>query len=447
MEKCLLLPKIKGLRMGRNLIVNLSLIVICMIQHWGFAQADYNNCDKALYLCPLVSQNVTNYDATKTLCPGCEDDFNYCFAPNNSIWLTFETNSIGGNVQVDFTNVTIENAPSQGTEMQAAIVQAIAPCDASTYTQVGTCEAAATGNFTLTATALLPSTTYYIVVNGALNGITLPTNPAQATMDVTISGPGVERIPPGLALYVPNDTICAGESMLFSAYVGDCPDTADYKWFINGNLVAVTQTNDFETSALQNGDVLSVSTSCFEYCIVNISGTSAPFTIISFPVNAGPDFSIKPGEAAILQGSTTAAVFSWTPDNSLSSPVTLHPVAIPEVTTSYFLVGTQDGCTFSDEAIVYVEEELSITNTFTPNGDGYNDTWEIPSLENYPNCFVEIYDRWGQSLYQTTGYGMKKSWDGKSRGKLMEAGVYFYVIDVRDPKFNKPLRGSLTLVR
>ncbi len=432
--------------MGRNWIVNLSLIVFCITHNWSFSQADYNDCDKALYLCPLISQNVTNYDATKTLCPGCEDDFNFCLGPQNSIWMMFETNALGGDVQVDFTNVTIQNTPNQGTTLNASMILAIAPCDASTYTQIGNCAVNASGNFNLSATALLPNTTYYIFVSGAPS-LTIPVAPAQATMDVTISGPGVERIPPGVALYVPNDTICAGESMLFSAFVGDCPDTASYQWFINGDLVAVTDYHDFETSALQNGDVLSVSTSCFEYCIVDISNASAPFTIIGFPVNAGPDFVIKPGEAAILQGSTGATDFHWTPDNSLSSPVILHPVAIPEVTTSYFLVATQDGCTFSDEAIVYVEEELNITNTFTPNGDGYNDTWEIPSLENYPNCFVEIYDRWGQSLYQTTGYGMKKSWDGKSKGKLMEPGVYFYVIDVRDPKFNEPLRGSLTLVR
>lgn len=431
--------------MTRNLSVNLSLMVFCILQQWGFSQAVYNDCDKALYLCPGVTQNITNYDATKTLCPGCEDDFTYCFSPLNSIWMRFETNASGGDVAVDFTNVTIENAPGQGTLMQAVMVQAIAPCDASTYTQIGSCENAATGNFSLSATGLLPSTTYYLIVNGAQNGTS--TAPAQATMDVTIYGTGVDRIPPGVALAVPNDTVCAGESMLFAAYVGDCPDTANYQWFINGDLVAVTVQNTFETSALQQGDILSVSTSCFEQCIVDISATSTPFTVISFPVNAGPNFSIKPGEAAILQGSTTATVYHWTPDNTLSDPLSLHPVAIPTVTTSYFLEATQDGCTFSDEATVFVEEDLNITNTFTPNGDGYNDTWEIPALENYPNCFVEIYDRWGQSLYQTTGYGMKKSWDGKNKGKLMEAGVYFYVIDVRDPKFTEPLKGSLTLVR
>jgi len=430
--------------MIRFLIVNLSLMWICSISTSVFAQADYNNCSQALYLCPLVPQNVTNYSATKTVCTGCEDDFNYCFAPANTIWMTFETNSLGGSVQVNFNNVTIENVTGQGTEMQATIIQAIAPCDASTYTQIGNCEFAATGPFVLNATGLAPNATYYIVINGASGpGIA----PAQATMDISISGPGVERIPPGLALFVPSTTICEGQSILCSAFVGDCPDTTDYHWFINNQLVAITQTNDFETSALKQGDRLSVATTCFQYCIVEISDTTIPFTVVSFPVDAGPDFTIQQGGSIALIGSTTAPIYKWSPDYSLSSGTSLGPIAHPTETTIYTFSATENGCTFSDQCTVFVEETLSLTNTFTPNDDGFNDTWEIPSLENYPNCLVEIFDRWGQSVYQTSGYNPKKAWDGKSKGKKLEAGVYFYVIDLRDPAFNAPFRGTITLIR
>jgi gliding motility-associated-like protein len=329
--------------------------------------------------------------------------------------------------------------------MQATIVQAIAPCDASTYTQIGSCEFAAAGNFVLSATGLLPNTTYYIVVNGATNAPA--TIPAQATMDISVSGNGVQRIPPGLALFVPSNLICAGEPQLFSAYAGDCPDTTDYYWYINDQLVAVTQSNDFETSALKNGDVLSVTTTCFEYCIIEIADTSAPFAVVTITVDAGPDFTINAGGSVVLQGSTSESSYFWTPSFTLSNPNLLSPIAQPDETTYYYLSATNGACTVTDEAVVYVNDKLSITNTFTPNGDGYNDTWEIPSLEQYSNCFIEIYDRWGQSIFQTTGYNAKKAWDGKHKGKLLEAGVYFYVIEVRDPDFTEPIRGSLTMIR
>lgn len=432
--------------MFRNFVVNLSLMVFCILPDRSFAQEDYNQCSQALYLCPLVSQTINNIDANKSFCGGCEDDFTFCFTSANTIWLRFETNATGGNAQLTFSNIIFETDPNQGTELQATILEAIFPCDATTYTALGNCEATANNNFTLTANGLLPNTTYYVVINGATNG-TSPNLPAEATMNVVLYGNGVERVPPGVALLVPNDTLCAGESMFFSAYVGDCPDTTNYFWYINGELVAETIGNDFETSALKHGDILSVATSCFEYCQVQVTDTTLPFTVLSFPVDAGPDFYIKAGDAAILQGSTTATDYYWSPPYTLSSPAILNPAAIPEVTTSYFLIATQDGCTFSDKMTVFVEEVLNITNTFTPNGDGFNDTWEIPSLDNYPNCLVQIFDRWGQSLYQTTGYGAKKAWDGRSNGRVMDAGVYFYVIDPRDPKFNEPVRGSLTLIK
>lgn len=425
--------------------VILSLILFLATFGWGFSQADYNNCDKALYLCPEIAQNVSNHNATKTLCPGCEDDFNYCFAPSNSIWMKFKTNATGGNVVVSFSNVQIQAVAGRGTEIQAAMVQAIFPCDASTYTNVGDCINNANGNFIINAPGLLPLTTYYIVVNGAVNGVA--TLPAQATMDVMISGNGVQRTAPSIDILVSRDSICENEAMYFAAFVDHCPDTSSYRWFINGVPIAVS--NDFfiQTSALKNGDVLSVKTTCFESCIIEVTDVTTPFTVTSVSVNAGPDFTIPEGSSVVLQGSTPAAQFFWTPDFTLSAGDILQPIALPQETTTYALTATIDGCSNTDEMTVFIREDLNITNTFTPNGDGANDTWDIPALENYPNCLVEIYDRWGQLVYQASGYNSKKAWDGRSKGRLLEPSVYFYVIELRDTANTDPIRGSLNLVR
>lgn len=45
---------------------------------------------------------------------------------------------------------------------------------------------------------------------------------------------------------------------------------------------------------------------------------------------------------------------------------------------------------------------LSIPDAFTPNGDGINDTWEIEYIEMYPGSFVNVFNRWGQHIYQGT---------------------------------------------
>lgn len=425
--------------------VNLLLILLMAFQNIVFGQATYNNCDQALLLCPQKTETISNIGATKSLCPFCEDDFTLCFTPENTIWMKFETNATGGDVNVNFTNLIFQVNPNQGNQIQATIFEALAPCDGTTYTMVATCINNASGNFSVSALALNPSTTYYVVVNGAKNGAS--TIAAEATMDVSITGSGVDRLTPFISITILEDTLCLGETYTFYTTVTNCSDSSSYNWFINGNLVAITDSSFFETSAIQNGDVVTVTNTCFSQCPVNVTISTAPLVVITLQVDAGPNSTIKQGQAVKLIGSTTGATYLWTPAFTLSSPAVLHPIAKPDVTTTYYLTATLNGCSLTDNVTVFVDETLNITNTFTPNGDGYNDKWEIPSLDDYPNCLVQIFDRWGQILYQTTGYGSKKAWDGTSNGKLMEPSVYFYVIDVRNDDFPKPIRGSITLVR
>lgn len=82
-------------------------------------------------------------------------------------------------------------------------------------------------------------------------------------------------------------------------------------------------------------------------------------------------------------------------------------------------------------------------NTFTPNGDGINDTWKIPALASYPNCTVRVFNRNGTEIILSRGYS--KVWDGTFGGKLLPAGVYYYVIDPGDGQI--ALSGNVTILR
>jgi gliding motility-associated-like protein len=75
-------------------------------------------------------------------------------------------------------------------------------------------------------------------------------------------------------------------------------------------------------------------------------------------------------------------------------------------------------------------QTLAIPNTFTPNGDGINDTWVIRSLENYPNCTVQVYNRWGEKLYSSVGYPVP--WDGTYKGANLPVGTYYYIINLKN---------------
>ncbi|WP_192938425.1 gliding motility-associated C-terminal domain-containing protein, partial [Flagellimonas hadalis] len=85
------------------------------------------------------------------------------------------------------------------------------------------------------------------------------------------------------------------------------------------------------------------------------------------------------------------------------------------------------------------EPKLVPAQAFTPNGDGNNDAWVIPGIDNYPNNKVSVYNRWGHEVFATRSY--KNDWEGfyKSRNEKLPAGSYLYIIDLGDG--NAPLQG------
>jgi gliding motility-associated-like protein len=115
----------------------------------------------------------------------------------------------------------------------------------------------------------------------------------------------------------------------------------------------------------------------------------------------------------------------YTPEGTLSSTVTFS-----------YTITDPEGLT--DDAVVtieYIFRELIVSQGFSPNGDGNNDTWYIQGIESYPNNIVKIFDRWGLLVYQKSGYeNTNAPWDGRGNtgqmaGKLVERGTYFYVLE------------------
>ncbi|SKB44628.1 BspA family leucine-rich repeat surface protein [Maribacter arcticus] len=74
--------------------------------------------------------------------------------------------------------------------------------------------------------------------------------------------------------------------------------------------------------------------------------------------------------------------------------------------------------------------ELNVSQAFTPNGDGINDTWTIFNIENYPNSIVRVFNSWGKEVYSAKNY--QNTWDGHYKdlgAQLPDAGSYYYQID------------------
>ena len=80
---------------------------------------------------------------------------------------------------------------------------------------------------------------------------------------------------------------------------------------------------------------------------------------------------------------------------------------------------------------------------FTPNGDTYNDFWEIKGLINYPQAQVSIFNRYGKliSVLNT----IKTTWDGMFNKYPLPADDYWYVLKIDETTPEK--RGQFSLKR
>jgi len=72
---------------------------------------------------------------------------------------------------------------------------------------------------------------------------------------------------------------------------------------------------------------------------------------------------------------------------------------------------------------------------FTPNGDGYNDTWNIFSLSDQLETKIYIFDRYGKLLKEIRPQG--RGWDGTYNGALMPSSDYWFTVHYLDLSTNK----------
>ena len=108
------------------------------------------------------------------------------------------------------------------------------------------------------------------------------------------------------------------------------------------------------------------------------------------------------------------------------------------------IVSTPNGCSDTAWGSVNILDDIIIPNVFTPNGDGYNDVFEIIS-RGFINYKLLIYNRWGKIVFETDNPTL--FWDGTQNGEKVADGTYFYTIDLGNQVKKKALHGSITVIR
>jgi gliding motility-associated-like protein len=101
-------------------------------------------------------------------------------------------------------------------------------------------------------------------------------------------------------------------------------------------------------------------------------------------------------------------------------------------------VRDKDNCSVSIKAIFL----MMYPKYFTPNGDGYNDSWNVILASHEPNMKIEVYDRYGKMITTLTGKNL--GWDGSLNGRELPASDYWFTVTREN---GKTFKGHFTLKR
>ncbi|MXV52036.1 T9SS type B sorting domain-containing protein [Pedobacter sp. HMF7647] len=264
--------------------------------------------------------------------------------------------------------------------------------------------------------------------------------------------------PPKVRIEAKYDSQCAGSSVTFNAISENAGSNVSYDWVVNGKSTG-NKTADFSSAVLKDGDI--VSCSCINNdntCVAGFPGNSNDIKL-SFIAPVQPSVTIQADKNGVFP--ETPITFTATVENASSRVKYQWKVngdnvgANSQVFTSSSL-NNKDHVTCEvtplavcgniavSEAIeVKIVVKVEIPNTFTPNGDGINDFWNITGIASFPACTVRIFNRNGMLVFESKGY--QQAWDGTSNGSPLPLSTYYYVIDLASE--NRTMSGSITIIR
>lgn len=224
--------------------------------------------------------------------------------------------------------------------------------------------------------------------------------------------------------------------------VNTTPNTLNSYWLVNGNQEFVNQ-NTVVTWDLWAGyyDVQLIITST-DGCIDSTTFTDIlhvdPIPIANFGWSPNPVLMFNT-QVNFTNLSFNGSTYQWffeegSPSTSTdTNPTVLFPDGL-EGTYDVTLITTSDlGCsdTASIPLIVLPEVLMYAPNTFTPDGDEYNQNWRIHivGIDVYDfECL--IFDRWGEVIWEN--HVPESGWDGTYKGENCPTGTYTWVVRAKD---------------
>lgn len=228
----------------------------------------------------------------------------------------------------------------------------------------------------------------------------------------------------------PDLTACEGDTVQLTVI----PGAANVLWSdgSNGASIVATASGSVGVQLLLNG--------CSASDAVEV--TFVPTIDV---LSLGPDVQHCPGEPLQLDATIAGAAYIWS-TGQVSPTITITEPAT-------YWVEVSGSCISASDTIVVAPGDcglfIYVPNTFTPDGDGFNDMFSAVVTGDLISYSLILFDRWGAAVWETND--PSATWDGVSAGVRAPDGVYVWTIrykaDRPDGIKQERLMGHVTLLR
>ncbi len=219
--------------------------------------------------------------------------------------------------------------------------------------------------------------------------------------------------------------ICQGSPLTLSV-----PNIySNYSW-----LNVVSTTNEATISSSGNYSVVVTDANGCKATKNFIVKTSAPASNINAEIT---EFTGNENNSILITYTDNGGNYAFSIDqiNYQSNPL-FENVQAGEYTIS---VKDLNGCLPTPTKKIYV---LDYPSFFTPNGDGYNDTWVIKNIKTKPNTLISVFDRFGKLVKQFNSNS--EGWNGTFNGQNLPATDYWFTLTLTNGNI---VRGHFALKR
>jgi len=290
-----------------------------------------------------------------------------------------------------------------------------------------------------------PQTNTTYSLTASLSGTSCPSKNAQVTFTVK----------PTPAVAILSDTsVCSSDSLRLNVAVSPANLYYSYQWSGPGAFTSalpdpVVYNITQQIAGVYNVTVTNDTNNCKGTASVSINAYSPPPPVVTSPVIFCEN---SVGAALTAQGENLLWYTSLTDSADSGNATAPIPNTGSIASYQYYVSQMINNCVSPKAGINVTVEKccdglVFIPDAFTPNGDGRNDRFEIVAGYGYTINQFNIYNRWGQLVFQGNN-NMNASWDGTFGGKPADVGTYYYEASLGCINGGESLkRGVVTLIR